>query len=172
MTAQIFLTILSSFFNSRCVKSNQVIIIVLLRFVGFVCAIFLLCPFLVVAKNGTVKGIITDKQTREGLIGASVILTPRESARTSEYIYAFQDMRVTLPVLSGDDSRPQRTGAIAMKDGNFEIKNVRPGEYVLTIRSLGYKTLSKTVVIYVMTKCLMWEPLHLSRIFRVRMLLL
>ncbi|MCU0426987.1 MAG: TonB-dependent receptor [Candidatus Kapabacteria bacterium] len=99
------------------------------------------------AKNGSVKGRITNQQTREGLIGASILLTPRETARANEYVYAFQDMRVTMPVLSGDDSRPQRTGAIALNNGTFEVSNVRAGEYQLTVRSLGFKTYSVPVTV-------------------------
>lgn len=99
------------------------------------------------AKTGTVQGRVSDKQTREGLIGASVILTPRQSARANEYVYAFEDVRLTMPVLTGDDSQAQRTGAIALKDGIFEIKNVRAGDYVLTVRSIGYKNVLQSVTV-------------------------
>ncbi len=99
------------------------------------------------AKTGTVQGRVSDKQTREGLIGASVILSPRQSARANEYVYAFEDVRLTMPVLTGDDSQAQRTGAIALKDGVFEIKNVRTGDYVLTVRSIGYKNVIQSVTV-------------------------
>ncbi len=99
------------------------------------------------AKTGTVQGRVSDKQTREGLIGASVILSPRQSARANEYVYAFEDVRLTMPVLTGDDSQAQRTGAIALKDGVFEIKNVRTGDYVLTVRSIGYKNVVQSVTV-------------------------
>lgn len=99
------------------------------------------------AKTGTVQGKVSDKQTREGLIGASIILTPRQSARTNEYVYAFEDVRLTMPVLTGDDQQAQRTGAIALKDGVFEVKNVRAGDYVLTVRSIGYKNVVQSVTV-------------------------
>lgn len=145
MTVQ---TLREMYRHSLSMKSNSTTRIFRGRLVALVCALFVMATWVALAKNGTVKGVITDKQTREGLIGASIVLTPKESARASEYIYAFQDLRVTMPVLSGDDSRPQRTGAIATKDGNFEIKNVRPGEYLLTVRSLGYKSFSKVVIVH------------------------
>lgn len=99
------------------------------------------------AKTGTVQGRVSDKQTREGLIGASIILTPRQSARTNEYVYAFEDVRLTMPVLTGDDQQAQRTGAIALKDGVFEVKNVRAGNYTLTVRSIGYKNVVQSVTV-------------------------
>lgn len=100
------------------------------------------------AKTGAVKGIVLDKQTRVGLIGASILLSPRETARANEYVYAFQDVRVTMPVLSGDDSpSAQRTGAVALQGGVFEISNVRPGDYVLTVRSIGYKNVVQTLTV-------------------------
>ena len=99
------------------------------------------------AKTGTVQGKVSDKQTREGLIGASIILTPRQSARANEYVYAFEDVRLTMPVLTGDDQQAQRTGAIALKDGVFEVKNVHAGDYVLTVRSIGYKNVVQSVTV-------------------------
>jgi TonB-dependent SusC/RagA subfamily outer membrane receptor len=99
------------------------------------------------AKTGVVKGVVSDKQTREALIGASILLTPRKTAGASEYVYAFEDVRVTLPVLNGDDGQPQRAGAVALKDGVFEVKNVRPGDYVMTVRSVGYKSVVKSLTV-------------------------
>jgi TonB-dependent SusC/RagA subfamily outer membrane receptor len=99
------------------------------------------------AKTGVVKGIVSDKQTREALIGASILLTPRQTAGANEYVYAFEDVRVTLPVVNGDDSQPQRAGAVALKDGMFEMKNVRPGNYLLTVRSVGYKNVVKALTV-------------------------
>lgn len=99
------------------------------------------------AQTGTVQGRVADRQTREGLIGASITLSPRESARSHEYIYAFEDMRLTVPVLNGDDTQAQRTGTVALKDGTFQVKNVRPGDYVLTVRSVGYKNVVKVVTV-------------------------
>ncbi len=99
------------------------------------------------AQIATVQGRVADKQTGEGLIGASIMLSPRGSVRSSEYVYAFEDMRLTMPVLTGNDTQAQRTGAVALKNGTFELKNVRAGDYVLTVRSIGYKNVVKVVTV-------------------------
>lgn len=75
----------------------------------FIC---LLCSFLglsVYAQNGIIRGKVTDVETGESLIGATVII------------------------------EGTTTGASADLDGNFSIENVAPGKYNLVCQFISYE---------------------------------
>lgn len=64
----------------------------------------------VVAQTGSIKGRITDKKTKEGLIGATVII------------------------------RGTSVGAATDMEGYYEIKNLKAGTYTIEIRVVGYQS--------------------------------
>jgi TonB-dependent starch-binding outer membrane protein SusC len=96
---------------------------------------------------GTVKGTVNDRQTRQPLPGATILLIPREDAPTNDYVYAYQDSRATLGTVVGEATQKQRYGAVVGKNGEFIIKNVRPGLYTLTARYIGYKRFALAVTV-------------------------
>lgn len=92
-----------------------------------------------------IKGKVLDKQTQEPVVGATVMLVPREESRSSEYVYVFQDARTSLGALASDVVQQQRVGSYTRKDGTFELKILKPGPYTLTVRSIGYKKFAEEV---------------------------
>jgi len=74
-------------------------------------------PFTLLAANGKIAGKVKVASTGEALANASVFL---------------------------DDSK---TGTYTKKDGTFIFKDVQEGEVVVTVRLMGFKTASKTVVV-------------------------
>ncbi|MCS7073505.1 MAG: TonB-dependent receptor, partial [Bacteroidia bacterium] len=60
------------------------------------------------AQTGTLKGIVSDKQTKETIIGASVTIVGTYK------------------------------GAITDEEGKFEIKDIKPGEYSIRFSYVGY----------------------------------
>jgi TonB-dependent SusC/RagA subfamily outer membrane receptor len=131
--------------NASMKKLSNVFVVAMGVFFAGMCGVW---THIAQAQTAIVKGRIFDKQTLEPVIGASVLLLPREEVRMNEYVYAFQDARATLSTLSGDAAQPQqRTGAIARNDGAFEVKNVRPGAYTLIVRSIGYKKYTSDILL-------------------------
>lgn len=92
-----------------------------------------------------VRGRVQDKQTGIFLPGTIVSLIPTEEAKVNDFLYAFQGARASLNLLAGESASGQRTGAIVRRDGTFEIKNVKPGKYVMTTRYIGYKKITQTI---------------------------
>ncbi|MEZ5055163.1 MAG: TonB-dependent receptor [Chitinophagales bacterium] len=80
--------------------------------------IFLLFPMLAIAQNGKISGTITDKLTKETLIGVNIAMDSSTS------------------------------GAITDMDGYFEISDVTVGTHQLVISYIGYttKTISQVLV--------------------------
>lgn len=80
--------------------------------------IFLLFPMLAIAQNGKISGTITDKLTKETLIGVNIAMDSSTS------------------------------GAITDMDGYFEISDVAVGTHQLVISYIGYttKTISQVLV--------------------------
>jgi outer membrane receptor protein involved in Fe transport len=64
--------------------------------------------------TGTIKGVVRDKVTKEGLIGANVIL------------------------------KGTNMGTATAIDGSYTIKDIKPGNYNLEITFMGYEKLLKT----------------------------
>lgn len=79
---------------------------------GFLMMMFLCCNVYIM-KAGTVKGKVTDKQTKEPIIGVTV-----QIVGTS-------------------------VGAVTDLDGRYEIKNLKNGVYDLEVRCVSYKTIQK-----------------------------
>lgn len=73
-----------------------------------VCTLFISVS--VFAQNGSITGKITDYKTKEGLIGANVVI------------------------------QGTAVGAATDIDGNYAIANLKPGTYTLSISSVTYKT--------------------------------
>lgn len=105
------------------------------------------CPELLYGQ-ASVRGSVIDKQTRTVLPGATIILQPQEEAKMTELLYAFQGVRASMNLLSGDNtSGAQRYGAVSMRNGTYEVKGIKPGTYLLTVRSIGYKKTTQTITI-------------------------
>ena len=103
-------------------------------------AAFLLASVPLFADTGTIRGSAFDRETAQPLQGATILLTPRTSALADEILYAYGRNRATLTQLTGEMAQEtQRAGAIVQKDGSFVIKNVKVGDYTLTVRYTGYK---------------------------------
>ncbi len=75
--------------------------------------------------TASVAGVLTEKTSGEYITGATAILHPDSAT------------------ISGKNIR----GAVSNKFGFFSIANVTPGPYYLTIRALGYQTVTRPVVI-------------------------
>lgn len=73
-------------------------------------ALILLCTGLSAFGQGQITGKITDAQTKEPLVGATVVIKP-----TQKY-------------------------AISQKDGSFRIKDIKKGVYTITISYVSYET--------------------------------
>ncbi|MBK7630476.1 MAG: carboxypeptidase-like regulatory domain-containing protein [Ignavibacteriales bacterium] len=65
----------------------------------------------IIAQTGTLKGKVVDKEYGEPLIGANVLVIGTN------------------------------LGAASDIDGNYEIKNISPGTYLLRVSYIGYKTI-------------------------------
>jgi outer membrane receptor protein involved in Fe transport len=63
-----------------------------------------------VAQNGTIKGLVKDKNTNEPLVGATVVL------------------------------EGTTTGTITDFDGNYTVENIKPGTYTLRCSFISYET--------------------------------
>ncbi len=72
--------------------------------------LFLLIAAVALAQNGTINGKVLDAKTSEPVIGANVIITGTT------------------------------VGAPTDLDGNFQISNVKPGSYSITVSFITYKT--------------------------------
>lgn len=110
--------------------------------------IFALSLSVVSAGTGTIRGTVTDRETKKPLAGASVLLIPQSSEIAEEIMFAYGNKRATLQQLTGEMMQTeQRAGAIVQKDGSFVISNVKPGEYNLTVRYTGFKKYHQNIVI-------------------------
>ena len=69
----------------------------------------LLCTLFSIAQNGTLKGVLTDQENGEKLIGAYVRIVGTYGA------------------------------AITEVDGSFKIPNIKPGSYTINISFMGYQ---------------------------------
>jgi TonB-dependent SusC/RagA subfamily outer membrane receptor len=95
-------------------------------------------------QNAVVRGKILDRQTQKPLAGAVITLVPDEEAKMNEFVYVFQGARASMSMIAGDAPKETRAGAVAGRDGVFEIRNVRPGTYKATARYIGYKKFTQT----------------------------
>ena len=77
----------------------------------------LMFSFTLFAQKGTVKGTVTDKKTKEGLIGVSVLL------------------------------KGTTLGTITNLDGEFELANIEKGKYTIITSLVGYNTTETEVEI-------------------------
>lgn len=75
--------------------------------------------------TASVAGVLTEKTSGEYITGATAILHPDSAT------------------ISGKNIR----GAVSNKFGFFSIANAPPGPYYLTIRAIGYQTVTRPVVI-------------------------
>ena len=73
-----------------------------------------------IVQAATVKGFVTDAQTGESLVGATVTLT-------------------------GATGSNKKMGAVAGLDGSYLLRNVPTGTYTLTVSYVSYKTSNKTI---------------------------
>ena len=73
-------------------------------------------------KNGTVKGIIIDKDLQQSVAYAAV-------------------------VIKSGDGKETVTGGITNEDGTFEIKGLAVGKYIFEVQFIGYKTYSQPIEI-------------------------
>ena len=69
----------------------------------------LLCTLFSIAQNGTLKGVLTDQESGEKLVGAYVRIVGTYGAAISEV------------------------------DGSFKIANIKPGSYTINISFMGYQ---------------------------------
>jgi outer membrane receptor protein involved in Fe transport len=81
----------------------------------------LLISSLAVSAN-TVKGYVTDAQTGESLVGATVLLTGATVGTT-------------------------RIGAVAGLDGSYQLREVPEGNYTLVVSFVSYKTTTQTITV-------------------------
>jgi TonB-dependent SusC/RagA subfamily outer membrane receptor len=110
--------------------------------------LFALSPRLFASDLGEVRGAVFDRQTNAPLAGASVFLVPKTDAFADEILYAYGRNRVSLADLSGEMANERRrAGAVVQKDGSFLIKNVKAGEYALTVRYTGYKKFTQDLTL-------------------------
>lgn len=72
--------------------------------------LLLLFPLLVIAQTGSIKGKITDRLTKEELIGVTVLVKGSSLGAATDY------------------------------NGQYTIKDVKPGTYTLEVRFVGYQT--------------------------------
>jgi len=79
--------------------------------------LYLLFPFMALAQNGTISGVVTSSESKKPLARATVFLSNSSS------------------------------GTATADDGTFTLYNVRPGQYTLVVRILGYENYSKTVFV-------------------------
>lgn len=91
------------------------------------------------AQSATIRGKVQDKQSGVLLPGTIISLVPSEEVPRTEFLYAFQGARASLSLLAGENTKDQRNGAVAGRDGSYKITNIKPGSYVLTARYIGYK---------------------------------
>ena len=100
------------------------------------------------SETGTLKGRVTDRETKKTLAGASVLLTTKTTAIAEEIMYVYEGRFATLQQLTGEMRQSeQRAGAIVQQDGSFVISNLKPGEYTLTVRYTGFKKHFQNIVI-------------------------
>ncbi|MDR3693565.1 carboxypeptidase-like regulatory domain-containing protein [Mucilaginibacter sp.] len=78
---------------------------------------YLVFPFVALAQNGTITGVVTTVEGKKPLARASVFLSNSSA------------------------------GTATADNGTFALYNVRPGQYTLVVRILGYETYSKTVLV-------------------------
>src|SRR6186713_2359407 len=69
-----------------------------------------ICSLTAFAQNGSIGGVVTDSQTKEPVVGAGVMI------------------------------QGTQVGTMTDVDGKFEIPNVKPGTYSLTISFITYTT--------------------------------
>jgi outer membrane receptor protein involved in Fe transport len=85
------------------------------RLKSLLTALFLICTStVVIAQTGGIKGVITDAETGETLIGVNILI-------------------------SGTSF-----GAATGLDGDYEIDNIRPGDYTVRITYIGFETVLLT----------------------------
>lgn len=87
--------------------------------------------------QGTVKGKILDKSNNEALGFVSVAVSPKGSKN-----------------IAG--------GATSDIEGNFVIKNLKNGEYIMTLSFVGYKNVTKAFTISASNKTVSFSPLYMS----------
>jgi hypothetical protein len=78
---------------------------------------FILLPFISLAQNGVISGVITGAESKKPLPRASVFLSN-----------------------SG-------VGSATGEDGRFTLSGVRPGQYTLVVTILGYEQYTKTILV-------------------------
>lgn len=69
------------------------------------------------AHSGSIKGQVTNSKTRKGLEGAAIYLAQ------------------------------QNVGAVTNAFGQFLLRNIQPGDYVITINHVGFEAISKTITV-------------------------
>ncbi len=82
-------------------------------------SIFCFSVHSVIAQQATLSGTVTDAETGEVLPGANVTVT----------------------------SGTVQTGAATSSDGTFEVTNVRPGSYTVTVSYIGYESQTLTNIV-------------------------
>jgi len=89
------------------------------RFLAFCCAILfmVLLPGLLLAGTGIIKGKVTDRDTKQGLPSANIII------------------------------KGTRIGTTADLDGNFTIPNAPTGQQTITVSYIGYATVNIPVTV-------------------------
>lgn len=98
---------------------------------------FLLITVLAAMAQGTVKGKILDKSSNEALGFVSVAVSPKGSKN-----------------IAG--------GATSDIEGNFVIKNLKNGEYTMTLSFVGYKNVTKAFTISANNKTVSFSSLYMS----------
>ena len=92
------------------------------HFTQFILLFFLAATYQVQAQSGVVvRGKVQEKGKTEALPGATVILAKPNATRGK--------------------------GEVTNSQGVFVFKNVKPGNYVLRISFIGYKTLTQNIVV-------------------------
>jgi len=78
---------------------------------------FIFFPFIALAQNGSISGIIVNAETKKPLPRASVFLSNSAS------------------------------GTATNEEGKYLLSGIRPGEYTLVVSILGYEQYSKSVLV-------------------------
>jgi len=78
------------------------------------------------AQTGSITGKVTDEQTGEALVGAAVVMQQ-------------------LDLQAGEKSA--QIGVIAKSNGEFTLSNIKPGQYLLKVKYIGYKDFAKKITV-------------------------
>jgi len=100
--------------------------------IKFICFFFLLSLFgnVAFANNSSISGLITEENTKETIIGATVTLHKITSDTISNHIALSNELKIK--------TKPEK-GIYSNKFGFYTLNNLKAGQYILVVRALTYK---------------------------------